>query len=161
MVHAIVVPADDALALFKLELNDINDYQKVVGGLFEVLDLTNPDASIWSNEEGLILDLPKNRRASILLWMGNENHRNYTTLRGDCFITGQPDDEGDTTDVPGELAHLLLEVQRFKFEVQTFDDKTAWNSNAQRFDDPFQACIAALMLADKWMSVQQVRLASA
>lgn len=161
MITAVVIPADKEQPLYKTELDGLPAMQNVVGGFVEVLDVINPEASIWSNEEGAIIDLPQNARATILLWVGNMAHANYTLLRGDCFITGRPDSQGDTTSVPDELVKLLLETETYKFEVQTADSEVHWNSNQQRFDDPFQACIAGISLSQRWMAVTAIRLAAA
>ena len=161
MFTGIVIPADEALPLEKLEVHGIQDMQKAVGGLFEVLDTQEPAASVWSNEEGLILDLPVNRRASILLWLGNKAHRGYTTLRGDCLVTGNPDDQGQTTSVSPELLALFFDTESIKFEVQTADSGTAWSSNQQRFDNYFDAAAAALSLSGRWFLVTAMRVVPA
>lgn len=81
---------------------DLETMQGIVGGLIEMVSL--PDATIYVNEEGLILGLPRNERLSEIVGP----HPLY--LVGDAFILGKPDSFGYDTDVPDHIIkHYELE----------------------------------------------------
>ena len=108
-ITALVVPCDEEEDIRKIEYEqgDIRFIQSVVEGTFTVTDLEQADASIFSNDEGLLLDLPFNRRATGMLYTFSPRHRGYTMLVGNCLVTGMPDEEGNTLAVPDELVKLV------------------------------------------------------
>lgn len=109
-IRVLVVPADEEQPIFVKELVDY-DYRKgqeIVGGLIQPVDVEALEATIWANEEGHPLGLPWNKRATVILWMYAPEHRNVNVLMGDCYISGLPDDDGNTTSVPRLAVAALL-----------------------------------------------------
>lgn len=104
MLKVIVIPAND---LEPVEAHVIDgslaSLQAIVGGLIQPLDMDVIGASIWCNEEGLLIGLPVNLRATVYLYQKAPEHRGFNVLVGECFITGQADSDGVTTDVPVEV----------------------------------------------------------
>lgn len=90
---------------FSVELLEINDtlevYQHLVGGRIEVVNaagLQRYHSVMVVNEEGVLLDLPVNPLASML-------YGDY--IAGDAVVVGTIGP--DFTDIPDELAEILLE----------------------------------------------------
>lgn len=104
-VTVVVVPADEEQppVVKELENYDYRSGQAIVGGLIQVLDVDRVGASIFCNEEGLVLQLPFNRRATEYLYKHAPEHRGFNVLVGDVYITGVPDESGDTTSVPANV----------------------------------------------------------
>lgn len=161
MVKVIVIPQDEEQPLDVREVNGLGDMQAIVGGLIEPIDIDRPSATIMVNEEGLILDLPVNRRASLLLWVGNSRYRGLSAVRGDAFVIGLPDDEGDSTDVPEELENLLTKVTEFKYLVTVIGDPDTWCGNQRRFTDVWDTHNAALIKASQWALCDEVKIVPA
>lgn len=78
------------------------------------MDIYNPRATVWLNEEGKLQGLPVNQRATAMLWVHNSRFLAADVLCGDVFITGRPDERGNDTTVPVELVKLLLETRRWQ-----------------------------------------------
>lgn len=90
---------------FSVELLEINDtlevYQHLVSGRIEVVyaaGLQRYHSLMVVNEEGVLLDLPVNPLASML-------YGDY--IAGDAVVVGRIGP--DFTDIPDELAEILLE----------------------------------------------------
>jgi len=95
----------------------LHDLQAVVGGWVEPIDLTlTPDhapipveATLWCNEEGLIVGLDTNEQATRLVrhcgavWAD-------TGIVGDVAITGPTDADGETTGLSERALRLIVEA---------------------------------------------------
>lgn len=72
---------------------------------FEVIG--GPNLSIYINENGKYLQLETNEvvtqfaRANRLIWQSD-------AVKGDCIITGEPDDEGNSKDVNDVVLKAIL-----------------------------------------------------
>ena len=161
MVKGIFVPADEEQPLEVRDFNGLSDYQAAVSGLIEPMQLERPSASLFLNEEGKLMGLPKNRRSTLLLWLHNTRWRGADVLKGDAVVVGEPDGNGETQDVPDELVTLLLHTETYKVEVNTIDDLNAWNGNQMRYEDWQEAYAAGLSLAGRWFAVNHVRVVPA
>jgi len=158
-IGAVIIPADEEQPLRQNRIGaaSLADYQRIVGGNIEPLRLSSPLSSIYFNEEGKLLDLPANRRATLLLWAHNRSFRYGETLVGDAFVVGPLDRAGRDTDVPAELVTMLFEAQRFRCEVQTDGDPN-WYTNSRRFDNWTDAYAYVLAVGHRWTRVADVRV---
>lgn len=68
MVQGIVIPASDSESLVGAEFAKLEDYQRVVVGWIEAVDIPDLNATIYVNEEGLLRGLLFNWRATFLWW---------------------------------------------------------------------------------------------
>ncbi|MET4003908.1 hypothetical protein ABIB48_002646 [Arthrobacter sp. UYCu511] len=161
MPRGILIPADQTKPLEVLELNGLKDMQSAVGGLIEAIDIERPDATIFVNEDGKLIGLDQNARATLVLWIHNSRFRGNDILVGDVIIVGQPDDEGDSQDVPAELVDLLLNTPCYAVQVTTLNDMHTWSGNQMRYSDWTDAYKAAASLAERWALVDQARVISA
>lgn len=100
------IPADDTAPTEMRTLNVWKDIQRAVDGTFDCVtaSMVAPDdfkvitLDVWVNDEGLIWNLPFNRRASYLT---------QRELVGDAIVLGPVTDDGESTDVPGWLEQVI------------------------------------------------------
>lgn len=65
MAEAVFIPADVTEPLSRLEIENLDDYQKAVGGYIQVVYRDN--LAVYLNEEGKLQGLPVNARATDFL----------------------------------------------------------------------------------------------
>jgi hypothetical protein len=159
--RAIQIPQDEQRPLYKVQINDLAGMQAVVGGFIEIVDLTPLHSSLVVNEEGKLMNLEINRRATLLFWLLFPSIRGRDAICGDVLIVGYPDSQGNTTDAPANVVELLFETKSYKAEFQTYDDANKFNGNMRRFEDYFEAANYALLKAQSWTAVQRTRVVPA
>ncbi|CAH0165086.1 DUF3846 domain-containing protein [Microbacterium sp. Bi128] len=117
MVQGIIIPADNTAPLRTAALDSLEDYQQAVGGWFEAVDIPDRGVTMYVNEEGLIRDLPFNRRATFL-WRFHVPQARDARLVGDVAVVGLTDDEGESTELPNELRERLLEPAVYRVRTR-------------------------------------------
>lgn len=115
MKTAIVVPADGSPARIETKEWTLDELQAGVGGYIEAVDiaqvltdagLKTVNATMFVNEEGKLIGLPVNPRATDFAartiggWFSD-------VILGDVVIIGQPDDEGETQSVPQAAINVV------------------------------------------------------
>lgn len=161
MIRVIRIPQEETKPLEQVALSDFAAMQAAVDGYIEFVDLEPLQASLVVDEEGKLKSKPINRRATLLFWLLVPAARLRDAIVGDILIVGYPDGDGNTTDVPTEVVELLLGTESYKAEFQTFDDADKFNGNLRRFEDYFQAANYALLKAQAWTAVENVRVVPA
>jgi hypothetical protein len=157
MTKGIYLPADELAPLEVRDFADFMDYQSVVGGLFDVVDLPDLSATVYVNDEGLIIGLPVNPRATYLWWLCVPAAREMSFLVGDAVIIGMPDDEGNNTDIPQDLLHALTFDGQFRVEVVVRGDPN-WYTNIARYPNYWDAAAWAGTLRERWTEVEHMRV---
>lgn len=157
MPKGIIIPADQAQPLTTREVNKLEDYQAAVGGLIEAVDLPDIGSTVFVNEEGLIQKLEFNPRATFLWWYWVPAARQKAMLVGDALVVGQPDADGNTTDIPAEFATSLLNPHGHRIEVQTLGDPK-WYGNDAVFPDYFEAAVWGMTLLERWTLAHSLRV---
>lgn len=134
-INSIVIPADDEQPLRQGELprEGLAKRQQLVGGLIQPIDLAEPSARLYSNEEGKLMRLPPNKRATLLLWVHNPRFRYADFIVGDAFLVGPVKRSADSS-VPDEYVRTLFEGARFRVEVKP-QGAAEWEAHPDRFDD--------------------------
>ena len=138
-VNNLVIPADDEQPLSRNQLPaaGLEDRQQLVGGLIQGVDLTDPPARLYCNEEGKVLELPLNKRATLLLWAHNPAFRYRDVIVGDAYLVGPVGRHSTDTSVPDEYVQRLFETRQFRVEVKQRDD-AEWHDQGARFDQWLQ-----------------------
>lgn len=163
-ISGVFIPYDEEQPIKVIDIprGEYTAIQAIIGGVFGVINIGRPTpSSIFIHDEGKIVGLPLNRRATMLLWASDSRWWHQDVIMGDAFILGPPDDEGDTTGIPEDFKQLLLDTEEYKMEVQTTGSGDAWAGNQLRFNDPFDALNYVLGLAERWHAVEQVRIVPA
>lgn len=117
MVQGIIIPADNTAPLRAATLHSLEDYQRAVGGWIEAVDIPHLGVTMYVNEEGLVRDLPFNRRATFLRRFHVPQARD-ARLVGDVAVVGLTDDEGENTDLPIALRQRLLEPGAYRIRAR-------------------------------------------
>lgn len=106
MIQVVVIPANPALPTELREIEpDLTAMQAIVGGYIEVAGLLEPLATMYINEEGKLMRLPLNQRATAILQRHNPAMAGYVV--GDVFICGVPNRDGKDTSCPDEYLRLV------------------------------------------------------
>jgi hypothetical protein len=102
MVQSITIPADNTTTLRISTLDSLEGYRRTVGGRIEAVDIPDLGVTMYVNEEGLIRDLPFDRRATFFRRF-HVPHARDTRLIGDVAVLGLTEDEGENTELREDL----------------------------------------------------------
>lgn len=157
MVKGIVIPTEANDPPITCEVNTLEDYQAVVGGCVEPVDIQALGVTVYVNEEGLLRHLAFNSRATFLWWYNVPRARRSAMLVGPALIVGLPNRNGDSTDIPTDIAELLTKPGTWRVEVRVHGDPT-WYGNQATYDDYFEALIWAMVILERWTQTEDVRV---
>ncbi|MCC4907758.1 DUF3846 domain-containing protein [Microbacterium sp. cx-59] len=108
MVRALRIPVDPDEPITEVQVESLEDYQGIVGGYIEPVDIPALGVTVYVNEEGLLRQLSLNSRATFLWWYFVPEARQKAMLVGPALVVGLPNRNGESTDIPGEATELLL-----------------------------------------------------
>lgn len=157
MVSGLIIPAGASEPIRERQFGALEDYQAVVGGLIEAVDLPQIGISVYVNDEGLLQHLPFNSRASFLWWYHVPAARQKAMLVGDAAVVGMPDADGNTTEVPSEVRELLLHKRRYRIGVRLTGDPL-WYPIRATHPDYWEAIIWAMVLLERRADAEDVRV---
>lgn len=157
MVNALRIPADADEPITKLEVSKLEGYQAAVGGWIEPVDIPELGVTIYIHEEGLMLDLPFNSRATLLWWYFVPEARQKAILAGPALVVGLPDRNGDSTDIPVHAAEMLTEAGIWRVQAH-MPGIEQWYESQQPYDDYFEAIVYAMVIVERWEEVDDVRV---
>lgn len=145
MVQGIIIPADNTAPLKTATLDSLEDYQRAVSGWIEAVDIPDLGVTMYVNEEGLIRDLPFNRRATFL-WRFHVPQARDAGLVGDVAVVGLTDDEGESTELPTVLQQRLLEPGAYRVRTREHARGRWHEEPIDRFDYVETVIWATLLL---------------
>ena len=87
MVRGIIIPVNNSASLTGTTFETLEDYQQAVGGWIEAVDIPDLGVTMYVNEEGLVRELPFNRRATFL-WRFHVPQAREARLVGDVARAG-------------------------------------------------------------------------
>jgi len=157
VVRALRIPADQDEPISPLDVHQLEDYRAAVGGWIEPVDIPELGITIYVHEEGLVLGLPFNPRASFLWWYFVPEARQKAMLVGPALIVGLPDANDDSTDVPAGVASLLTDTGPWQVEAH-FPGLAKWYRRLETHGDYFEALVYAMVLLERWVEVDDVRV---
>jgi hypothetical protein len=146
MVQGIIIPADNTTPLRVSTLDSLEDYQRAVGGWIEAVDIPDLGVTMYVNEEGLIRDLPYNRRATFL-WQFHVPQARDARLVGDVAVVGLAGDEGENTELPRELRRWLLEPGVYRVRTREHTEGR-WREEPIDRDDYVETVVWAALLQE-------------
>lgn len=94
LVHGIVISETGETK--NVTLSNLKDYQDAVGGLIELIQFEG--GSMYVNEEGLLMGMDANRRASCIVGF---------VVVGPALVVGPDDGEGNDTSILPEWREAL------------------------------------------------------
>lgn len=157
MVRALRIPADQDEPITEPYVDKLEDYQAAVGGWIEPVDIPELGVTIYVHEEGLVLGLPFNPRATFLWWYFVPESRQKAMLVGPALIVGVPDRNGDSRSIPTDVARLLAEPGRWRVEAKVKGEKD-WMQIPATHTDYFEALVWAMVTLERWRRVEDVRV---
>ena len=160
MVKALIIPTTEGEPITECEVNKLEDYQAVVGGWIEPVDIPALGVTVYVNAEGLMLNLPFNPRATFLWWYFVREARQRAMLGGPALITGMPDRSADSTDIPSEVVAMLAHPGEWRVEVRTVGDPK-WYRNQMTYSDYFEALVWAMDTLERWSLAEDTRVVPA
>jgi hypothetical protein len=179
MVKGIYLPVDPDVALEVREFNGLPDYQAAVEGWIEAVDIPSLGVTLFVNEEGLLRHLPLNARAAFLWWYHVPATRNKAMLVGNAVLVGQPNEDGDHTDVPESVITMLATEGEYTVLIKvgagadSYIDPTNgisnillplisgdpdWFASAARYEDYFSAAVWAMILEERWSEATETKV---
>jgi hypothetical protein len=158
-INSIVIPAmdEEPLRQSQLAVANLDDYQKVVGGIVQAIDLERPPMRLYCNEEGKLHELPLNRRATVLLWGHNQSFRFRDQIVGDAFLVGPMGQRGLDANVPDEFVQFLFEAKTLQVDV-LLEGNPDWQPSEVKFDNWLEAYAYALSMTHNWREAQDFRI---
>lgn len=157
MPKGLLIPADNSKPL---EVCVFTDLEEAFGGSVERFPISRPDASLIQLESAPYLDLPTNRRGTLIRWVHATFTRGKLVTVGDVVLLGQLTDQGEPQDIPQWYETVLLETEHFKVHAQRLEDNL-WREHDRVFDDWQQAYTSILLHAERNAMVSCVRVVPA
>lgn len=130
-ITVIIIPPLQVEAISQQQINsaDLDTYQRLVEGHIEAVRLTGPPASMYLNEEGKLIGLPLNIRATQLAWAHNTLLRGRDLIVGPALLTGPPTGSGYDTTVPRKYRDELLPEGPWRVEMLAVGE-TRWTTDS-------------------------------
>lgn len=157
MPRGILIPVDNSKPL---KVSVFADLEEALGGSVERFAISRPDASLIQLESAPYLDLPTNRRGTLIRWAHATFTRGKHVTVGDVVLLGRLNDQGSYEDVPEWFEKLLLETEHFMVHAQFIEDML-WRQHERVFDDWQQAYTSVLLHAERNAFVNHVRVVPA
>ncbi|GAA1053963.1 DUF3846 domain-containing protein [Dietzia natronolimnaea] len=160
-IKALYIPADDTEEVTTVEIDqgDYLAYQRYVDGNFDVVAPASGELSFFVNDEGKLVGLPVNTRASLWLYSLDPAWENHDILMGDVLVAGGVDEDGETMGVPEAVLDAVTGHDQYKIEVQTGSDD--WSTNQRRYSTYWDALRAAYDLSTRWLLVSRWKASAA
>lgn len=157
MVRALHIPPDPDAPVTEVQLDALEDYQAIVGGWIEAVDIHSLGVTVYVNEEGLLRQLPFNSRAMSLWWYFVPEARQTAVLVGPALVVGLPDRNGNSTDIPANVAEMMTRAGIWSVQAHV-PGIEEWYVSQQTYDDYFEALVYAMTLLNRWEEVDDVRV---
>jgi hypothetical protein len=158
-ITVIVIPPLQTEAISQRQINraDLDTYQTLVEGHLEPLRLDRPPANMYLDEEGKLIGLPLNLRATQLAWAHNELFRGRDLIVGPAFLTGPVTPQGYDTTVPRQYVDELLPEGPWRVEVLALGE-ARWATNSVEYPSRESAFAAAQDLRCRWAVAEKLRV---
>ncbi|MBB0995711.1 DUF3846 domain-containing protein [Dietzia maris] len=160
-IKALYIPADDTeeVRIAELEQGDYREYQRFVEGDFDIVSPASGELSFFINDEGKLVGLPVNVRASLWLYSLDPAWEGHDILMGNVIVAGGVDEDGETMGVPQEVLEEVTGHSEYKILVQTGSED--WSTNQRRYSTYWDALRAAYDLSTRWLLVSRWKASAA
>lgn len=135
MVTSLVIPRDGAGSVRVRELASIGEFQAIVDGFLEPIEITALGITVWVNEAAARQRRGMNSRATALWWYYCADTSGRRFIIGDVVLTGAGE---SFVDVPEHFIHGLLAPHDFVIQVSPHGDEE-WFDTQGRFNSLFEA----------------------
>jgi hypothetical protein len=139
MVRSIVIPHNAALGPFLAEVAELGDFQYLVDGWLEPLELPALGVTVYLSESARREHRPLNCRATAFWWLYSADPASYPLILGDVVLTGAGGD------IPEPVIEQVFSRDEFVLQVHP-RDCDAWYDTYGRFSNIFDAAVWCLLL---------------
>lgn len=106
------------------------DLEAVAGSPLKVVPIPQLEVVVIANAEGNCRQLPVNTYATLLCWFWVPALRRKVVLLGDVILVGEPDPEGEPTNVPASFAGDVLSQHGHRVKLKVTGEKGWYRSQA-------------------------------
>lgn len=158
MVHqrAIVIPEDMRQRIYPIEFDEDVHGKDLIKGLIEPINLDNPDMTMLVNEEGTLLDLAVNHRATAFAWFHHPWLMVQPPLRGSAIIMGRTPN-GLWIDIPVEMEAMFFDWPGYRIRAKFRRDRHG-HVFEQIFVTWYEAYLRALASKGLWLLTDEVTI---
>ncbi|MGY0386392.1 DUF3846 domain-containing protein [Nocardioides sp. WG-D5] len=158
MPDGILFPLDEREPVVLVRFDELQDYQRAVGGEVEAIPVDIDGSSFFVDAEAKFIGMPMNVRATLFWWLNLPSARGADYINGPAVLVGPADRNGETLDVPEETRKLLLAAgTSFAVEVKV-TGSSKWYREDIDFADFFGATIWGLQLKMHRREIDDLRV---
>lgn len=157
MANGVFIPAEEDEFVKLWQLHELSDYQFVVGGWIEPIDLPEIGVTMYVNEAARRERRPLNLRATLLWWFYQPSWRLRTMVLGDVVIGGLLEDDYNAGEVPPDVIRRLIDDDAHVVQVRPIGGE-AWYETRVDYRDYFDALLWGMFLSERWRGTDEVRV---
>ncbi|QXT64195.1 hypothetical protein [Tessaracoccus palaemonis] len=147
MPKGIVIRADMKAPPEFHDFNIIADLEDVTGYPLKTVPIPTLGVVAVANAQGNKRKLPVNTYATLLWWFWVPALRRQVVLLGDIVLLGEPDPDGQPTNVPAPFAGYVLSQNGHRVQLKVTGEKD-WYRTATIAPNYFDAIVLAFELLD-------------
>lgn len=158
MPKGIVIRADMKAPPEFRDFDNRADLQAVAGSPLKVVPIPQLEVVVVANAEGNQRQLPVNTYATLLWWFWEPALRRKVVLLGDVVVVGEPDPDGQPTNIPAPFAGNVLSQHGHSIKLKVTGEK-GWYRTDTVANNYFAAIVLAFELLDNWPEAEAARIA--
>ena len=157
MPKGIVIRADMKAPDKLRDFDTVADFATVVGNPMKVIPIPQLGVAVVANAEGNHQRLPVNTYATLLWWFWVPALRKQVVLLGDVVLMGEPDPDGQPTNVPAPFAGDVLSQHGHRVKLKVTGEN-GWYRTDTVARNYFDAIVLAFDLLDNWPEAEAARI---
>lgn len=157
MPKGIVIRADMKAQPEFRDFDNRADLEAVAGAPLKVVPIPQLEVVVVANAEGNRRGLPVNTYATLLWWFWAPAIRRQVVLLGDVIVVGEPDPDGQPTNIPASFASGVLSQHGHSVTLKVTGEKD-WYRTEAAANNYFDAIVLAFDLLDNWPEAEAARI---
>lgn len=147
MPKGIVIRADMKAPPEFRDFDNRADLEAVAGSPLKVVPIPQLEVVVVANAEGNRRQQPVNPHATLLWWFWTPTLRRKVVLLGDVVVVGEPDPDGQPTNIPAPFAGNVLSQHGHCVKLKVTGEK-GWYRTGTVAKNYFDAIVFAFDLLD-------------
>ncbi|RRJ85693.1 hypothetical protein EG850_12280 [Gulosibacter macacae] len=157
MPKGIVIRADMKAPPEFGDFDNLADLEAIAGSPVKVVPISTLGVVAVASAEGNRRGLPVNTYATLLWWFWVPALRRKVVLLGDVVIVGEPDPDGQPTNIPASFAGNVLSQHGHSVKLKVTGEK-GWYRTDTVANNYFDAIVFAFDLLDNWPEAEAARI---
>lgn len=157
MPKGIVIRADMKASPEFRDFGNRADLEAVAGAPVKVVPIPQLEVVVIANARGNHHQLPVNTYATLLWWFWAPVLRRKVVLLGDVVLIGEPDPDGQPTNIPASFAGDVLSQHGHRVKLKVTGEK-GWYRTETVAKNYFDAIVVAFDLLDNWPEAVAARI---